>query len=240
MIISIIERLARRERKYIPFQDWVFGQDEKYNVIYQIMKKRCKSIQENNRISEKDYYAVFGLQQNVVDFFKKYVTIEDKIKIIKSFRVKKTKVVKQYSIYVIRDHPMSSVNNIEELKEKYGFPVYEAFMPLCYNWKYCWIEYYSECCPQISCNFKEDKQLQEEVLNKVVKLIYRMRSNFIHNAEIPPISEKGLVSTPGIINNKLFFVELTSEELQEIFERAFKKYFDKLTEMESDNKKTLL
>jgi len=73
---------------------------------------------------------VFGSQQNVVDFFKKYVTIEDKIKIVKSFRLEKTKVVKQYSVHAIRNHPMSLVNNIEELKEKYGFCVYEAFMPL--------------------------------------------------------------------------------------------------------------
>ncbi len=58
MIISIIERLARRERKYIPFQDWVLSRDEKIECCLSNYEKiDVNEFKKIIKSLKKDYYA---------------------------------------------------------------------------------------------------------------------------------------------------------------------------------------
>jgi hypothetical protein len=53
-----------------------------------------------------------------------------------------------------------------------------------------------------------------------------MRSDFVHNAKFPPLSEKGVDSTYGTIGGKPAVVEITAEDLERISEKAIKTYFE--------------
>ncbi|MDH5771354.1 MAG: hypothetical protein OEZ25_08735, partial [Candidatus Bathyarchaeota archaeon] len=60
--------------------------------------------------------------------------------------------------------------------------------------------------------------------------IYQIRNDFVHEAKITPLNEADAIGTLSVIGakRKPITIELTSEELEDIFEKALKHYFDDL------------
>ena len=227
MLIAIIDRLSSKE-EYVPFQDWISSRAQNDGV-----KKYLQNSEESDfdkfkktiDLLKEDYYDIFGSQRNVIKFFKNHVSTEDKIRIIKSFRAKRTSYVDGFNFRMHGKTQFSKVNNMEELRGYFG--VSKGLMPECYHWKYCYVGY-GECCPDMGCLLKENNEFLEEKLKKIVSMIYQIRSDAVHNAIFPPISEGEVNFVYTIIDKKPVIIEITIEDLQNIFEKAFKNYFDKI------------
>jgi len=105
-------------------------------------------------------------------------------------------------------------------------------LPICFNkeeyWKcyskdiyghgqgYCHYNYY--------CALDTDEILLDNCFTKIVKTVYDWRSGFVHEAQIPPITETTMLS--DVYDDKLIIVELTTTELKPVFEKMVKRYFD--------------
>lgn len=101
-------------------------------------------------------------------------------------------------------------------------------MPYCYNWKQCYIDY-GQCFPDYGCLLKEDNSLLDKSIKIVVDDLYQMRSDFVHDATITPLNERNAVFTLGTTGKRPVIIELTVEDLEDVFEKALKHYFNQLT-----------
>jgi acyl carrier protein phosphodiesterase len=226
MIISIIEKIMNKEKEFQEFHEWIEGQDDKINELL----SRSEPITESTRFKKiirelkNEYFGEFGSSRNVSNFFKTYLTQEGKIKLIRSLKVRR-KTVKEYSER--RSKTLKEVTSIEELKKE-GLEVNEKFVSYCYDWRNCWFKG-EECDPNLGCLIMDSKSYCGKALEKVVKSLYQMRSDFVHSAIIPLLSKKNYVSTLVSINGKPVLIKLTAEDLENIFESALKSYFDKIS-----------
>jgi hypothetical protein len=240
MVISAVERLMSREKQYEEFCFWIEKQESKI----------AKKLSAVGSINEKDfmkiirflrdeiYFKIYGSQRNVVDFFQNHLSIEDKITLIKAIRSNRTKTLPKFSLreYQILSKTSPTPRTIDEASQNTGIRIEERFMPRCYDWKQCQIDYGS--CLVADCMLRkaENKPLLDDTLKKVIAHdIYQIRNDFIHSARITPLNEEdsdgfSSIGVFGVIGTKRkpIHIELTSEELQEIFERGLKDYFDRL------------
>ena len=235
MIISAIEILQSREKKYQEFYNWI---DSKA-VIFKVRKELSeldrfdtKDFRKIIRELKKDYSELYGSQRNVLDFFEKHLASRDKIKLIKSIRVNFTDATSGLNPKIFGLEEIHQLSTILEILEKNNFKVEKRLMPYCYNLKRCYIDYLT-CYPDIAeCTLMENIELQNKILRKVIGDIYQMRSDFVHDARITPLNERGSVGNFSVIGGKRkrkqVNIELTAEELEGIFERALKHYFDRL------------
>lgn len=230
MIISIIEKIANKEKEFQEFYDWIEGQDAKINELLPKLKAIDVNVfKDIIRKLKENYFQEFGSRRNVLAFFRIHLTQEDKIKLIRSVEVDRRGTVERYSerIPAILRHVGGKATTIEELKEK-GFNVKKHFVPYCYNWKQCYFEY-GQCVPSLGCLLKDDESLLDKTLKKVVDDLYQMRSDFVHDATITPLNEKDAIFTLGTSRKKPVLIKLTVEDLERMFEKALKHYFDTLT-----------
>jgi arsenate reductase-like glutaredoxin family protein len=228
MIISLMEKLVDRESKFQEFNEWLESQDNKISELL----SNAKTIDANKfkqiiRTLREEYSRQFGSQRNVLNFFRKHFSKEDKVKLIRSVTARQADSVGRFSKRICKIPDLSKVTNIQELKER-GFNIEKSFVPYCYNWEQCYLDY-GECHPDLGCLLVEDESLQDKCLKKVVKDIYQMRSDFVHRAIIPLLNEKDATFTLGTSGEKLILITLTTEDLQSMFERALKHYFDSLS-----------
>jgi hypothetical protein len=224
MIISIIERLQNRDKEFQEFYDWIEGQDAKINELLLILKAiDVDGFKEIIRKLKDDYFLEFGSRRNVFAFLKEHLAQEDKIKLIKSVKADRRETVEGFSKRILRDM-FGEFATINELEDK-GFRVEKHFVPYCYNWMWCYFEH-GLCYPNYGCLLNDDESLLEKTLKKVVDDIYQMRSDFVHDAKITPLNEKDAVFTLSMSGKKPVLIELTAEDLQRMFEKALKHYFD--------------
>jgi hypothetical protein len=105
-------------------------------------------------------------------------------------------------------------------------------LPICFDKKEHWKCYsrnpYGQglgyCHYNYFCNLYKDEELLDKCFDKTVKTLYDWRSEFVHNAKIPPINETAIHG--GIYKKKSIIVELTTKELKPVFEKMLKRYFD--------------
>lgn len=235
MIISAIERLQNREKKYQEFYNWI---DSK-TVISKVRKELSgldkfdiKDFRKIIREIKKDYSELYGSQRNVIDFLEKHLASKDKIKLITSIRANVTDATsglypKIFGLEEIHQHSM-----VLEILEKNNFKVEKRLMTYCYNLKRCNVAY-GDCDPSFGCLLLEKPNYQKKILKKVIRDIYQIRSDFIHDARITTLNEKDSVGTLSVIRSKKgkvkrIVIELTAEKLESMFEKALKHYFDEL------------
>lgn len=230
MIISVIERLINRENRFQDFHAWVQKQDTKIqNLLLPADKVDLQKFKEIMDALSEEYFQVFGSGRNVLKFFQDYFVLADKIELAKSMKANLTDVVPAYSErmggikYIVKN----PVSNIKEL-EKYGFKVSKSMMPYCYDWRKCYATH-SGCESQLGCLLNEDENLTKMILKKVVGLMYQMRNDFVHSARVTPLNESKSIFTSGRVGKEPVFIELTANDLEAMFEKALKRYFDKLT-----------
>jgi len=229
MILSVIESIISSGRQYRPFKDWILGQTGLIESRIEELKegdvKTFKKIIEDFKII---YHAKYGSTRNVVDFFHQYMTKEDKVNIIKSFRYNRTKVVNQYSEKLYEKSPHMFVEKLEDFQNT-RYKVREDLMPLCYNWRFCYVGD-GHCHPNIgSCLLMEDNALMYQMLKKIINIIYTLRSDFVHNAKMPGIGEGGVDFSATIHKGKNLIVELNIADFENLFEKGFLAYFDTQT-----------
>lgn len=169
----------------------------------------------------EDYFRIFGSGRNVKEFFQNHVSENNKIKLIKSFRANRTKIISNLPIFSLIP------NKIEEAGKKFHVKIEEGMMPYCYDWQQCFVGY-GDCSPEISCALTNNEALIEKMLRKVVDDIYQMRNDFVHTARITPLNEKDALGTWANIgaDRKPVSIELTAQDLETIFESGLKHYFD--------------
>jgi len=227
MIVSVVEKIANKEMEFQEFYDWIEDQD---NQIKELLSK-AKTIDTNGfkeiiRVLKENYFQEFGSRRNVFAFFKEHLTQEDKIKLIRSIKTRRTDTVRGYSERMCKA-VVGKIATIQEAQRK-GFVVEEHFVPYCYDWSQCYFDY-GQCSPDYGCLLKDDNSLLDNTIKKVVDDLYQMRSDFVHNATITPLNERDVVFTLGTSGRKPVLIELTVENLEDMFEKALKHYFDQLT-----------
>ncbi|MEN3016305.1 MAG: hypothetical protein ABC585_00210 [Candidatus Methanosuratincola petrocarbonis] len=225
MIISIIEKIANKEKEFQEFYEWIESQDAKINEFLSESKTMDANVFKEIIIKLRDnYFQEFGSRRNVLAFFKKHFTKEDKIKLIRSIEADRKETVERI---LVAQYMGVRAATIEELKEK-GFNVEKNFVPSCYDWMKCWFEY-GQCYPNLGCLLKDDESLLDKTLKKVVDDLYQMRSDFVHDATITPLNDKDKIFNLSMSGKKPILILLTAEDLERMFEKALKHYFDLLT-----------
>jgi len=144
------------------------------------------------------------------------------VKIIKSFHFKRTK-------YAERAHYLftNAFSDIEEYAKKYSVKLCEDSLPECYDWRSCWIEY-GRCHPEVKCRLYADNELLKKQFKKILNMLYHFRSEFVHEARISSIFPDEENFTIGIYKNDIITIFIKMSDLEEIFEKALKKFFDTL------------
>jgi hypothetical protein len=182
---------------------------------------------------KENYFELFGSQRSVFDFVEKHLTVEDKAKLCKSIKANWTYALRDFNFqypFLLTKDKLNDATNIIEFSKKYNIKREKSLLPYCYDWKRCFISI--DCIPTYGCPLRENGSLLKKVLKKVVSDIYRarMRSDFIHNAIITPLNERDAIGTLTVIGfkRKTVSIELRAEDLESIFERALKHYFDEL------------
>jgi len=232
MIVSAIERIANREKKYQEFYDWIESRKQDQEIeraVSRIQKIDVKGFKEIIRVLKEEYSKMFGSQRNVFYFFRDHLIPQDKMKMCKSLRTKWTDTLDAAPILVLKygKDVVIKEDTLEEFSRRNNLKTEKHLMPYCYNWKRCYVQY-GKCFPEIGCPLKQDEASLNQALKMVIDDIYQMRSDFVHEARITPLNEKDAIGTLAVIggSRKPVSVELTTEELESIFEGALKHYFD--------------
>jgi hypothetical protein len=227
MMISVMEKLVNQYKKFQEFYEWIEDQDDRIKELLSSAKTIDVDAFKNIiRKLKNEYFQCFGSRRNVTTFFEKHFDKEDKVKLVRAIRANWTDFVERFIKRIFRNLDFGKVTSIQELKEK-GFVVEEGYMPYCYDWKQCWVEY-GECHPDCGCSIRENISLLNECVREVVNKLYQMRSDFIHNATLTMLNEKDAIFTLATSGGKPILIELTAEDLQGMFEKALKHYFDSL------------
>jgi hypothetical protein len=225
MILSLTEKLLSGQNEFQEFPIWVQGQDRRITRLLCGVGK-C-SAEEYKRILDvltNEYYQVFGSRRNVLKFFENHMDLESKIDVISAISPHFTDTVTHYTE---RLPQYSTVKNIEELSGKANHVISKHLMPYCYNWQKCYLEY-ADCDRSLGCVLEEDKDILEKCLKKVVDLLYQIRNDFVHAAVITPLTE-GETFVYAVVGGKEVTIELNIEDFEHMFEKAFKHYFDALS-----------
>jgi hypothetical protein len=237
MIFSIIERLMLNEKKWQEFPMWISNKPQRQLIqdyINQVGKIDDQEafIKIIDCLKEK-YYNAYGSRRNIVKFFKSCVSPANKIKLIGSFKPNLAKVIDGFNprLYGIF-YPIP--NTLEEVSIIIKKPVTDSLMPYCFNWQKCSTKHN---CGHNSknCQLSIIPSLLDTTLERVVKVIYQLRNDFVHSARITPLGEyydpdaKNCLSiVSGVFGpeHKPLIIRMFMFEFESIFEQAIKKYFD--------------
>jgi uncharacterized protein YfkK (UPF0435 family) len=226
LFISLIEKIT--VKNHMDFASW-FNSDDGKNIFGSLTKKENFSISDMKKIIRdlaEIYRQKYGARNNFADFIEKYVSKDDQFRLILLFRGWEKEIVSKYTS---RFDGSPRATNIIELKAN-GFAVEEKrLMPKCYDWKMCYVELGS-CIPEIGCLVNENPEKFHETIRSVAKLIYDVRSEIVHSASDKSlIEERGDLAYAGsinLVNGKAVQIEITRDELEKIFVKALKNYFD--------------
>ncbi len=222
MIISVMERLC--VRKYRLFIDWLRMKENQELVekeLESFENRKLESFKEIIKRLNAQYLEIFSLRKKLFEFIWKYLEDNEKIMLVKSFRTKRTRYLEE-ARYTLTPRYQS----IEEYAEKMRTKVGEGWLPNCYDWQNCWIQY-GRCHPNIRCVLCTNQKALKRQLNIITRIIYAYRSMFVHKARLPPFSENGeMVSVIDIYEEKPIMIEFKITDFEIIIENAFKRYFD--------------
>lgn len=228
MIISAIERVIYKDRRYQEFYNWIETQDAKIEEELQKVEIAQKQgFLHIMRILKEEYFKAYSSRRNIIDFFQNHISIENKVKLIKSFRANWTKVVSGFCMKTHQPILSPFPNSIEEAGKRLNKNIENGLVPYCYDWRQCWVD--GSCHPEISCALINNDLLLAKVLKKVVNDLYQMRNDFVHLARITPLNERDSVGILAVIgeDRKPVSIKLTAEELETVFEDGLKHYFDR-------------
>jgi hypothetical protein len=262
MVISLMEKLSRGLSEYIDFYNWISPQ--KINSIYHSMvqsgKLQSGEIENVGKLisSLKDEWRVnFGSSTKITDFFKGFLTKEEKIEFVKSvkfeievpelpprgegfdkisYKLKYEEWMQEYE-KEIQKHNLDSVENIKKYVADNNFKMTKEALPICFDKIDYWNCFQWDpsgtgvgfCHHKYKCKLKSNEEFLDECFKKIVQVIYNWRNQFVHEAQIPPITEIAICG--GIYrkkksSEKRIVVLLTTQELKPVFERMVKKYFN--------------
>lgn len=225
MMLSVIDKATRHASEYVPFEDWITSNQNKEEFQKEVETLKLNTWESFQRLMgdfKERYYKTYGSVRNIVDFLDKHLSLEDKIKITHSFHSERTKYAERIH-YVFT----GSFGTIDEYAKKYGVTLSENTLPECYDWRSCWIEY-GRCHPEVKCRLNADQGLLGEKFKKIVAILYHFRSEFVHEARISSILPTEEDFTVGVYDDKIITIFIKTGDLEEIFEKALKKYFDTL------------
>lgn len=213
MIISLVEKMQRGLLPYIPIHEFLL---QPQNVAA-LAGKDVGAVREALAAKVEEYHAAYGSTRGFTEFFQKYLGADDKVLLAKSLKVKQTKHLRQLG----KSRNYSAMADISEA-EKAGEAVEIASLPACYNWRRCYIEY-GDCHPSLGCDVVDDPKIMFDALKKVAGQLYKWRNEFQHDAKVPPVGDVPFIYADG---KGASVNEITLDRLQDIFEKATKRYFD--------------
>ncbi|MCW4005250.1 MAG: hypothetical protein NWF04_01425 [Candidatus Bathyarchaeota archaeon] len=253
MIISIMERLSQGEKTYQEFYTWMGTKKARKKVQDFLEKDETKKADVLIEDLRECWLKEYGSTTRITEFFKNFLTKEEKIEVVKSIRY----VFKVFElppksfdnsggkkeIAEILDKWEEVVNKKQEISFQSDQDIFDYIekndnkktykvLPICFN-EERFLECYSRdiygrgkgyCNYNHLCKLGKDSKILNDCFVQTVKTIYDWRSKFVHNMKIPPIRETSMVSDS--YDNKLVLVELTTKSLKPVFERMIKRYFD--------------
>ncbi|MDI6799002.1 MAG: hypothetical protein QMD12_03375 [Candidatus Aenigmarchaeota archaeon] len=228
MMISIFERLSCD--KYLSFHDWLVVRQNR-----ETLENKISEIVDYDSLIAvlntwyKDYINVYGLKRNLLVFFKDNLTENEKIKLIRSFHVRRTKYIERAGYVLLKKAGRThrEYRSIEEYSNMESQPLDEKLLPYCYDWKNCYIED-GKCCPDVICRLKDNEEALDKEFNRIIGIIYDYRSMFVHRARSPPFNGNNLDFIIDVYDGRPIIIHLNLSELQEMLENPLKKHFDRL------------
>lgn len=168
----------------------------------------------------EEYHQTYGSVRNFADFLDKYFVLDDQVRFVLSIRPMHTRYVIRYSEHL---PGFKRYENLKDLLKDGRFKSEKGFQPVCYNWKECFVE--GSCRFPVNtrwCRLFKNGQIRQSALKRVANIFYGMRSKFIHDAKVLPISKNLL----AMYDKKPIVVNFTIVFLEEVFEKAFRKFFE--------------
>ena len=214
MLISLIEKLNSKSA-FLTFPEW--------------LKKIEKEDEVCNKKTVRKVYAKYeeeyGCSSKFRNFFQKYLTKKEKVKLLESIR------------YYVKSNTDSSSSNLVPM--------------FCFEENVCRLAPYHSCPMQNydtkDCPICKDEKALKKSLNEFAEFLYTLRSNFVHNAIIFDLaSPQSVTHSNGVtmdmalatyiqyhfkkINRPEYkgniLLELTANHLESILSRNFKRLLD--------------
>lgn len=235
LILLVAEIEKTISPKYSNFQSWFLSKNSEVDKILKSLGDviRNSSNEEIKNIINDHFLETFnkdyGILNLFANFFEKYVSPEEQFKLITGFNFVKKEVAQNYTS---RHEYQPQVNTISELKQE-GIIVTKSYVPKCYNWKMCHTQFLG-CHPEEGCIIKENPIEYSKTIRWLAKTIYSMRSEIVHEASNKTIlsgnsssvNRTGATFSYIMIRGKSALITLNFDEIQKIFAKAIKRFFD--------------
>jgi len=256
MMISIMEKLSHGLVSYKDFYDWVIGRRIRRQYQTKLDSGEIKTYRELAESLRDEYRGEYGSSTKITQVFKRFLHKDEKIEFIRSIRYpvrvpdlpprlpdigRITKANLEEHFQEIQKEGYLVFETDEDLKryvEEKDLKIVPQALPDCFDKQHYWKCYsrdsyghgYGYChfsLFEVHCRLVQDERLLDRYFEKTVKTIYDWRSEFVHDAHLPPIGEiADAVLDFYERKKKCVVVEINTRKLRPTFARIFKRYFD--------------
>ena len=230
MVISIMEKLSRGLYDYVEFFDWVGQKAIKSSYQSKLQLGEIKNVGELIDNLKDDWRKDFGSGTKITDFFKEFLTKEEKIVFVKSIKFMTTvpelppegerfkiRIELNYNDWIqefgkeIRKDKLDSIENIQKYVADNNFKMIEEAVPVCFDKRDYWNCYRWDssgtgvgfCHHKYNCKLECDKSsFLDECFDETIQVIYSWRNQFVHDAKIPAFRETAICGGTYTKNKK--------------------------------------
>ena len=196
---------------------------------------------------KRDYDQIYGSNVNITDFFKRYLTAKEKMELIKSIHFTATlpdlpPIFPDFREGIDIEKVMLAGEELQQRFSKYDnlydfiadedIPLKASAYPLCIdqeNFEACYVrDRYSGrgmgyCYRNYhNCRLENDEIFRENILEKIIKILYDWRSVYAHGERLPPITENIMLG--DVFKGKPIINDFTTKKLRVLFEGMVKRY----------------
>jgi len=246
-IIGMIEFLSRGETKFKNFRDWMSKRKNRRHyqtILDEDKKSSLKNVIEQMKI---DYDQIYGSTVNITGFFKRYLTVNEKVELIKSINFTASlpelpPIFPDFKEGMDYEKEMLAGEELQQRLTKYdnlnkfiadeGIPLKTSLYPLCIdqkNFEACYVrdQYNGRgvgyCHRNYhNCRLENDEKFRENILVKISKILYDWRSVYAHGERLPPISENIMLG--AMYKDKPIVNDFTTKKMRVLFEEMVKRY----------------
>lgn len=218
MFLSVIEKLSSVETSgvedWVDFYDWVSRKDVDTEYKQVLRKGLFKDFGALMDSLKGKWSKEFGGLVKITNFLRASMRTEEKLVLIRSI------------CYM-------QANNCSD-------STVESALPACFDQRKpekCLSE--QGCCTnKTSCPLAADEAKLDKYFKETIKTIYEWRSQYSHDAQLPPLREPLLYGV--LYRGKKVTVAVSVTELKPVFEQLIKRFFDKYQIMPTKKKQKKL
>ena len=256
MMISIMEKLSRGLGDYRDFFDWINEKNIAKKYQARLKSREIETYKELAESLRDEYRDEYGSSTKITEFFKRFLDKDEKIDFIRSIRYPKRapdlpprlpdikRLTKEnlgkyfQEIEKERYILFKSDEDIRKYVQRKSLKSIHHPLPDCFDEEHYWKCYsrdlngqgYGYCHYSLfagHCRLLQDEALLDAYFRKAVQTFYDWRSEFVHDARLPPIREiTDIVLDFYKRKKKHVIVEINIKKLRPTFENMFRRYFD--------------